>query len=162
MAKYIKFLFVALFATMTISLTSCSDDDDNDKPSSGNIVGSWQMVSGVADSMGATQYEQFREDGTYYEVGVFDNEMTSLLEGIKYVASKGTWILDGDKIRCTIKEEFPSGSNDDVPYDKYAISIKSISSNEITFEELGMTGKLKRVSDDVVNGYIDLATKGSR
>ena len=36
MKKYLYFLFVALFATMSFALTSCGDDDEPNDPTTGN------------------------------------------------------------------------------------------------------------------------------
>ena len=50
---------------MSFSLTSCSGDDD--EPDTGNIVGTWKIVDGIADLIDCEQYYQFRNDGTCYE-----------------------------------------------------------------------------------------------
>lgn len=40
MKKYLKLLFVALFATLSFALVSCGDDDDDDNNA---LVGSWAV-----------------------------------------------------------------------------------------------------------------------
>ncbi len=42
MEKYLKLFFVALFAALSFSLTSCGDDDDDDAPD-GALAGKWQV-----------------------------------------------------------------------------------------------------------------------
>ncbi len=41
MSKYLKLFFVALFATLTLGLTSCGDDDDDEGAGSNVLVGTW-------------------------------------------------------------------------------------------------------------------------
>ena len=138
MNKYLKLLFVALFATMTLSLASCKSDDDEPDGSNGSIIGSWEMVDGVADAMDSKQYEQFRENGTYYEVVVYSDEWSALL-GQKVIVEKGTWKLEGNTLKISIKNP---------------ITVKKVTSNELVIIEMGMESKLKRVSDEIVNQYI--------
>lgn len=141
MRKYFYLLFVALVATMSISLTSCGDNDDknNDEPSyNGSIIGSWRLVEGVADAMDGQQYEQFREDGTYYEVLVYNDEWAQMI-GTNVLVDKGTWSLDGNILNVSIKN---------------SIIVKKISSKELILKEMGVEFKLKRVSDELVNEYI--------
>ena len=140
MKKHIYLLLIAFLATMSFSLTSCSDKDD--EPSNGNIVGSWQVVDGIANAMDGEQYSQFREDGTYYDVMVYSDDWANLTG--KYYAIKGTWTLDGDKLKISGKNE---------------ITIKKISKNDITIVDMGIEVKMKRVSDEMVNEYIKLAGK---
>lgn len=77
MKKYLYLLFVALFATMSFALTSCSSDDD--EPSASNIVGTWKSNGGAMEQAGLTQYIRFSKDGKYDEVtlddGVFDDHL---------------------------------------------------------------------------------------
>lgn len=54
--KYLKLLFVALFATMTFAFTACGDDDD--EPSSNSVlVGTWDMVKATTYYMGDTDVD---------------------------------------------------------------------------------------------------------
>ena len=138
MKKYLKLLFVALFAIMTLSLASCKDDKDEPDGSNGSIIGSWEMVDGVADAMDSKQYEQFREDGTYYEVLVYSSEWAALL-GKKSEVYKGTWKLEGNNLKISVKNP---------------VTVKKVTSNELVIIEMGMEAKLKRVSDEIVNQYI--------
>lgn len=132
MKKYLTLLFAALFAAMSFSLTSCGGDDD--EPDTGNIVGTWKIVDGIADLIDCEQYYQFRNDGTCYEVLVYNDDIGGLVD--KYYIEKATWSLDGNTLSISSKN---------------TITIKKLSSNEMTIVEMGMESKLKRVSDDIVN-----------
>ena len=135
MKKYFYALMVAVFATMSLAVTGCSKDDDGD--TSGNIVGSWEVVEGLAADMDGQQFEQFREDGSYYEVMVYGVSWSGIFD--KPVYSVGTWQLDGNTLKISIKNE---------------CTIKKLSANELVISEKGVSMKCKRVSDELVNGYI--------
>ena len=129
---------MALFATMTLSLASCKDDKDEPDGGNGSIIGSWEMVEGLAEAADSKQYEQFREDGTYYGVIVYSDEWAELL-GKKVFVDKGTWKLEGNTLKVSLRNP---------------ITVKKITSNELIIIEMGMEAKLKRVSDETVNQYI--------
>ena len=69
MSKYLKLLFVALFASMTFVFTSCGDDDDDDMSNS-PLVGTWIGTDSDWDEddyAGPTAYDvkmTFTGDGT--------------------------------------------------------------------------------------------------
>lgn len=148
MAKYLKCLFVALFATLTISLTSCSKDDD--KPISGDIVGTWECVETFADNVdwgdlidndewgnyldNYKQYIRFSSDGSFVEVDI-DDEGTEV--------AKGTWSQSGNKI--TIKgNDMISG----------VASIVELTSNKLVIEMMGLPMTYKKVADSTIDKYL--------
>lgn len=56
MKTYLKFLFVALFATMTLSFVSCKDDKD--EPNGDNeLVGTWDMTKQTSNLLGTTDVD---------------------------------------------------------------------------------------------------------
>lgn len=85
MQKFLKLFFVAMFATLSLSLVSCSDDDDND-----GIVGTWQYAFDEYDC----HYDgtlKFKSDNTYElnETEICEGESTT------YKVS-GVYSLSGD------------------------------------------------------------------
>lgn len=94
MAKYMKLLMVALFATLTLSLTACGDDDEPGDVSTANIVGTWKVnTMKIDDSWYQIDYDRFSADGSYINATVVTFEgMTDV------VTSHGTWSVDGNKI----------------------------------------------------------------
>ena len=56
MKKYLKLLFVALFATMTLSLASCKNDKDEPEASS-ELVGTWDLTKETIVFMGESDVE---------------------------------------------------------------------------------------------------------
>ena len=56
MKKYLKLLFVALFATMTFAFTACGDDDDEPEASS-ELVGTWDLTKHTTVFMGESDVE---------------------------------------------------------------------------------------------------------
>lgn len=105
MKKYLYLLFVALFATMSFSLTSCGDDDDEPNGGNGNIVGTWKVETmKMSDDWWQVDYVRFNDNGTYKSVAV-----VSFMGDINTVKDSGTWSKDGDKLTmdgktATIKE----------------------------------------------------------
>lgn len=59
MKKYLYFLYVALFATMSLALTSCGDDDGDDEPGAGSSSGSYSTftINGVTKYFGFKDYD---------------------------------------------------------------------------------------------------------
>ncbi len=134
MAKYIKFLFVALFATMTISLTSCSDDKD--EPPVGNIIGTWRNVSS-----GIIQYVQFRSDGTSNEVNIDE-------EDDDFWVLNCTWELNGNSLTVTNHDE---EWGIDVPV---VSTIEKLTDSELVIETLGIMQTFRKVSDSEIDEYL--------
>lgn len=139
MKKYLYFLLVALFATMSFTLTSCGDDDDEPTGSEKiEIIGTWKSTT-VLDEDGWTQtdYVQFKDGGSYVNVILTD------LYGMEdKEVSKGTWSVNGNKI--TTKTE--SGS--------FTSTIKNSTKDLLIIEALGEGMTYKRVSDSEINKYL--------
>lgn len=98
MKKYLKLLFVALFATMTLSLTSCNSDEPDGAPSKGNLDKYYFTVNGKKYYYA---YDFYSMD---YDInsGVVEFDETSRYEK--------------DVIRCTVK-----GFNKVISFDDFAI-----------------------------------------
>ena len=140
MAKYIKLLMVALFATMTFALTSCGDDDD--EPSTANIVGTWKGIDkfSVEDYYTVIDsYMQFKSDGKYIEIDAFDDGDIDIV--------KGTWTLDGNTLTMNANNEYGFT----VPY---TVTVKKITNKELTVTVFGIERTYKRVTDSEIDKYL--------
>ena len=122
MKKYLKLLFVALFATMTLSLVSCSDDKDEPDGEVGSIVGTWKVEGLILDSdWWHMSYFDFEEGGTctgmsvVYFMGEYDVEVYP----ITWSQSGKSVIIDGDKGTIT---KMTSNSMK-IKEDKYGVEI---------------------------------------
>lgn len=102
MKKYIQLLFVALFATLPLVLTSCGDDDN--EPADDSIVGTWLLSirDDYDDSIWYCQYN-FKANGTF-ECKDWDSD-----EREPSYEDFGTWVVSGDVITITWDgdEEYP-------------------------------------------------------
>ena len=88
MKKYFKLLMVALFATLSFTLVSCGDDDDNDA-----LVGTWELT-------------EIEDDGdVYYTIITFNKNNTLAMSEIWTNGDgddsdidnyTGTYLVDGD------------------------------------------------------------------
>ena len=88
MKKYFKLLMVALFATLSFSLVSCGDDDDNDA-----LVGTWE--ASYVDPEDGWQYYivlQINKNNTFAY-----NEVEVSTNGNTYTENlTGTYQVSGD------------------------------------------------------------------
>lgn len=125
MAKYLKLFMVALFATLTLTLTSCSNDDD--KPSAGNIEGTWKENS--------NHYVQFNSDKRYFEVNIDEDGVDVL---------KGSWKLEGNSITV---HSYDLGMD-------FTAEIKKVSQNELVITMWGFTQTYKKVADSEIDKYL--------
>ncbi|MDE5979885.1 MAG: hypothetical protein K2G84_07620 [Muribaculaceae bacterium] len=88
MKKYLKLLFAAIFATLSFTLVSCGDDDDDDN---GALVGTW-VASYVEDD-----YNSYTDEITFSKNGNFSITTTEVYYGNTYVYSaNGTYTVSGD------------------------------------------------------------------
>ena len=136
MAKYLKLFMVALFATLTFSLTSCGDDDEpNGDVSKSKIIGTWKVnTMHVSDSWNQIDYDRFNEDGSYINVTVV------VFEGMEdVVKSTGRWSLDGNKITI----------------DGTVGTIKSISDSKMIVSSPMGDITYTRCSDSEMNKYLN-------
>lgn len=88
MKKYLKLLFVALFATLSFTLVSCGDDDDDESA----LVGTWE--ASYTDPEDGWQYYHvlvFNKDHTFASTIVEDSGSQSWTDNLW-----GTWSISGD------------------------------------------------------------------
>ena len=96
MFKFIKLCLVALIATASFALASCSEDKDD--PISNEIVGTWKLTKVSTDGETyinwpyQTTTATFSSDGTYQGKGYFGN-------------GSGTWKQKGKKIYTYVSGE---------------------------------------------------------
>lgn len=137
MKKYLKFFYVALFAVLTLSVTSCKDNDD-DEPNEINIVGTWKSIIDL-DAITNTDYVRFNEGGVYEEVIVTD--MLGMGEDI--TKSKGTWTLNGNKLTTKVGNKSATSS------------IVSSSKDKFVVEALGVSLEYRRISESEFEKYFN-------
>ena len=135
MKKYLKLLYIALFAVLSLSVTSCKDDDE---PNGTSIVGTWQNNDALAGALGVTQYIKFEEGGKYYEVNVYPKEFGGEVDVLH-----GNWSQSGDKIKI-------SGGN----VTSATATIKSQNGNKLVLEVLGISQEYTKVSDSTIDKYL--------
>lgn len=144
MKKYLKLLFVALFATMTLSLASCSDDKDEPDGGKYDIVGTWECTEGllVNTMEGSELYIQFQSDGTVRQVTI----APSFLPGQKPEIDKliGKWEINGNTLNLSGGGALSSNSK-----------IIKVSGDYLELEMMSLVHKFKRVSDSVVDKYFN-------
>ena len=116
MQKKLLFFWVALFATLSMSLVSCSDDD-KDEPTKNEIVGTWKLSQVSTD--GGTKYiawpfetttATFNSNGTYSGRGYFGTGtgtwkqkgkvITTYVGGEEYIKYE---VLELSTSTCTLK-----------------------------------------------------------
>ena len=136
MAKYLKLFMVALFATLTFTLTSCGDDDD--EPSVGNIVGTWKNSGGASLDFGIISYIQFSTDGKYVEVDIDEDEIDVI---------KGTWKLDGNHLNMITYNDFDM----EIPSTH---TIKKLTDKELIVISFGFEQTYKKVADSEIDKYL--------
>ncbi len=148
MTKYLKLFIVALFATMTFSLYSCSDDKD-DEPITGEIVGTWK-VSDVDPKLDTfphpddmnfdfTEYLQIQANGNYITVTI-DEDGKEI--------DRGTWKLEGNTVTTTSYDELLE------MYITGTSTVKKLTDKELVLYALGFTVTYKRVADSEIEKYL--------
>ena len=139
MKKYFSILMAVLLAALMLSLTSCSDDEEEEFANlRRDITGTWQIVDGVFDEVNVKHYLQFRNDGSYYEVKVWEDEWSDYFDTS---VEEGTWALEGRTLYLSNK--------------RTQITVKEISQIQMIFEESGHEYKMKLVFDGEVNKIIE-------
>ena len=140
MTKYLKLLLVALFATMTLSLASCKDD--NDEPEGGDLVGTW-----MADQQPANiEYLQFKSNGDFAKIDVpgemwDDPDLKPIAPETEVM--KGKWTRNGDIINIVYDDGV-----------KTSCKIEKITSKQLHVIVLGIKGVYERVPDSTVDKYL--------
>ncbi len=155
MNQALKNLFcVALLAAMTVSLTACGDD--NDEPSGGSIVGTWEGdylnwfestngQDGIFES--SNGYIKFNDDNTYISVSdnIYTDEWVEIYGAQKHEIEieHGTYKISGNTITITDSDQ------------TYLPATFSVKGNKLTIVALGLTFTFTRVSDSVINKYLN-------
>lgn len=142
MKKYLKLVFVALFATMTLSLTSCKDDKD--EPEGGDLIGTWMVDQQPLN----VEYLQFSSNGNFIMIDVpgemyddpdFDNPYWNMETEV----FKGKWNRNGD----TVNVVYDDG-------DKASFKIEKITSKQLHIIVMGFKGVYERVPDSTIDKYL--------
>ena len=136
-----KFSLFALIVA-ALSFTACGDDDiGDDGISSSEIVGTWMggdIEGWLLDfddmiEFGEADYFQFKDDGTFVRIYVEENE-------IEY----GDWKLNNGNLIMHYKDDGMT-----ITYDVISVNKKTL-----VLSILGLTFYLERVSDSVINKYL--------
>lgn len=131
MKKYLQLLFVALIAVMSLSLTSCSKDDE---PSGGDIIGTWKMDSVFGD-LGVTEYIKFNKDGSCITVNIDDGSLTG---NQRVDVVNGEWSRSGDSLFV----------------DDYEYTILKLDSKKMVINVMGITTTFVKVPDSEIEKYL--------
>lgn len=143
MTKYFKLLMVALFATVSLALTSCSGDDEPDDPSNESLVGTWERTTNIDDDWWQKDYIQFKNNGT--SISITDVHFMGQSDvSVEY----GKWSKNGNKL--TVKADNPSGDGIDIDNG----TIKKLTSTELILSAGGMELSFTRVDDDAIEEYL--------
>ncbi len=150
MKKYLYCLMVALMTITAFALVSCSDDDDIEL-SVNSIVGTWSVEGGNAwgidasmsgsvlgDSFWIKEYIRFYEDGSLVDVAE-----DQIGDDYELDISYGTWTLDGSSLNIRTNGV------------TYTYTVKDITKDKITVSMWGITSYLVRVSDSVIDQYLN-------
>ena len=136
MRKYFYLFFLTLFTTMSFTLTSCGDD--NDEPNggdNGNIVGTWKVeVIEIDNDWWQVDYIRFNESGTYESVSV-----VSYMGEIDTEKDYGTWSKKGNKLTIDGKTG----------------TIKELSGNKLVLYYEGITITYKKCADSELDRYLN-------
>ena len=150
MKKYLKLLFVAIFASMSFALVACGDDEDDEPDNSGGnsstsvFVGTWSMTtSGVLGDGEGDAYFRFYEDKTFVLVNDYGDDDVEI--------SYGTW--SNTKDTFTINYEIFHGGSPIIPTYTYKIESSSSKSFKLSFG--GQTFNFTKVPDSVMDRYED-------
>lgn len=153
--KQIKILFFTLaVALMGISLTACGDD--NNEPSGGSIVGTWEgdylhwfdSANGQDGFFESSKgYIKFNDDNTYISVSdiVYTDEWVEIYGAQKHEVEieRGTYKISGNTITLTDSDQ------------TYSPATFGVKGNKLTIVALGLTFTFTRVSDSVINKYLN-------
>lgn len=141
MKKYFYLFFVALFATMSFALTSCSDDEPNDSNNE-NIVGTWERTTNIDDDWWQKDYIQFQSNGT--SISITDVHFMGESDvSVEY----GTWIKKGNSL--TVKAHNPSDDGMDIDDG----TIKKLTKTELIINAGGLELSFVRVDDSAIDKY---------
>ena len=142
MKKYFYLFFVALFATISFALTSCSDDEPNDSNNE-NIVGTWERTTNIDDDWWQKDYIQFQSNGT--SISITDVHFMGESDvSVEY----GTWIKKGNSL--TVKAHNPSDDGMDIDDG----TIKKLTKTELIINAGGLELSFVRVDDSAIDKYL--------
>ena len=98
--NYFNYLFIALTLVFSISLSSCSDDDEN-VGSKNDLIGTWQSIH----SEGYITYTEYPEDNEEWNEDYKNGETTTFYQDytFKENSEEGTWSLSGNKLTMNYK-----------------------------------------------------------
>ena len=139
MKKYLYIFITALIAITTLSLVSCSKDDDESNISKSALVGTWKNTD--TDIMGTIgyQYIQFKSNGDLVEVDIDNGEMTGNPEvDVKY----GKWVLKDNHITVSGRDFTTSTA-----------TILKLTKSKLVLS-LILTMTYKKVSDSEIEKYL--------
>lgn len=156
-----KKTFYLLLATMLLAvtgmtLTACGDD--NDEPSGGDIVGTWESDTPWLSSPGGLYenfyesiktYTKFNQNNTYVSVSdmILTDEWAELTGEDKHQIEidRGTYTISGNNLTT---QSYDDETETSLP------CIYSIKGNKMTVKTLGMTFTFTRVSDSLIDQYL--------
>lgn len=154
MKKHFYLYMALLMAVINLSLTACGDD--NDEPGGGSIVGTWEgdYLHGFESTNGqdgifesSKGYIKFNDDNTYISVSdiIYTDEWVQTFGGDKYEIEieHGSYKISGNTI--TLKDSQQT----------YSPATFSVKGNKLTIVALGLTFTFTRVSDSVINKYLN-------
>lgn len=147
MKKNISAMMVFSMMVALFSFSACSDDD---KDESNGFIGTWKCVLSdqliEADEVKTTNYLQFKENGTYISVTVYEFNLKELGTNTRneWAVQSGTWKVSGNIIYSLI-----DGVSDEVTY--------NVSGNQLTLKsKTGFTTPhtYSRVADSEIDKYL--------
>ena len=146
MKKYLKLLYIALFAMMSVSLTACGDDDD--EPDGGSSKGKYscnltidgnkfksKIIAGeIWKHNGLDALTIWVNDATYFNEGyiIFETDSENVSEGAN-ISEKCTFSMDVNDV-FIMAGVVKKGKVTVTKYDK-ANSIITVKFDNVTFEE---------------------------
>lgn len=148
MKKYLKLLFVAIFASMSFTFVACGDDDEPENNGGGSatstFVGTWEMTTSGAIGEGeGVAYIRFDNDNTFVLVNDYGDDDVEV--------SYGTW--RNTKETFTIHYEIFHGDNPIVPTVTYKIESTGSKSFKLSFG--GQNFNFTKVPANVMDQYQD-------
>lgn len=157
MKRYYSLLLLIMMAVVTLGLTACGSDD-NDEPEGGDIVGTWssdlskEIVEAMSDFYSSgEELIQYRSDGTFVSVfaytlkpewaELFDDDEDHVVE-----VERGKYTTNGNKITLVYSDG------------KKEIDTFSVKGNTLTMTTTAgiiITATFTRVSDSEIEKYLN-------
>ena len=140
MKKYFLLMVAVMMAIVTMSLTACGSDKDDEPKADSSMVGTWKYLK-LDHSEMLESLIQFAKDGKYYQVDILSGE-----DGDDFDIAKGTYVVSGNKITAT------GTFNDSFPFE-YEF-IYSVSGDKLTLTTEGVSYTFTKVSDSAIQRYL--------